>query len=435
MSELKCIVKGVRSNLPDREAIFEFGEKPIWTVRGPVGPRPLSERACDLVDLVGAIYRAESQIRNRRTDPAILWTVNAPVRDPEFWQEEGGDLLASVLGFLNRASWEFTFSKRTAAPDVTMKFSDDTKIEEIVLFSGGLDSLCGAGSRTRKSKSCRLVSQYHRQGGLQIDLADRLGYAAPVQWRLAGRRGREGMNLLRSSMFLTLAAAVASTYGAKRIFQYENGILALAIPPSGNFIPTRHAHPETHRRMEILFDRVFEDNFSIHNPFLSLTKREAVKRLEKVLGMREAAALIQKTETCWYVSQPTVANKKKNNGQPCGVCTPCIVRATARPEEIANWKWSNSKVEGKGYACDLRKSYVRIDERLGMTFRAYLEFVDIVLQAASPSEMVDQFAPEARIVVDNVNEPKDGFVAKILRRFAHEFCDTFDIEQLLEPRQ
>jgi hypothetical protein len=33
------------------------------------------------------------------------------------------------------------------------------------------------------------------------------------------------MNLIRSFMFLSLGAAVAESYGARRIVQYENGVL------------------------------------------------------------------------------------------------------------------------------------------------------------------------------------------------------------------
>src|SRR5262249_7696329 len=67
-----------------------------------------------------------------------------------------------------------------------------------------------------------------------------------------GRRGKEGMDLIRALMFLTLGAVVAESFGAEHVFQYENGCLAMAIPPAGTMVPTRHAHPELHRRMQSL---------------------------------------------------------------------------------------------------------------------------------------------------------------------------------------
>src|SRR4029079_12694143 len=87
-------------------------------VDGSLGTHPLSPRALDLLDLVGGIYRLESQIPPRPTNPAREWQIDAPVRDVGFWSRQGGALLASVLSFLNRARWTFTFQEWSAAPDL-----------------------------------------------------------------------------------------------------------------------------------------------------------------------------------------------------------------------------------------------------------------------------------------------------------------------------
>ncbi len=203
MSLLTCTVHGVRKGLPLRKASFDFGADPVWTVRGPFGPRELSARGRDLIDLAGAIYRVESQIRRRPTDPAVLWELDIPVRDPDFWTATGGPLLAACLGFLNRARWIPTFSARLDPVEFVHPESDGRQVDQITLFSGGMDSLSGAGSHEGARDLVQLVSFYHRQAGLQSDLAVELKYHPPTQWRLTGRRGREGMNLIRSFMFLS----------------------------------------------------------------------------------------------------------------------------------------------------------------------------------------------------------------------------------------
>jgi hypothetical protein len=201
-----------------------------------------------LVDLAGAIYRMESQIPARRTNPTRQWHVTAPVRKPAFWRQKGGPLLASALAFLNRAEWVFTFVPRAVLPFQPIS-TDRRPVRQIILFSGGMDSACGAGVHSGDKRHVQLVSFATSQLlPLQRTLAAELGYLPPTQWRLAGQRGKEGMNLVRGLMFLSLGAAVAYTFGATKIFQYENGLLASAIPPSGNFVSTRHAHPELHRR-------------------------------------------------------------------------------------------------------------------------------------------------------------------------------------------
>ncbi len=430
MSQLTCTVYGVRQSLPPRTAQFEFGGKPVWAMHGPSGPRKLSPRALDLVDLAGAIYRVESQVKRRLTDPAIRWEISAPVRDLAFWQADGGSLLASCLGFLNRAAWTFAFTARGTPKDFGRPVTEERSVTQVTLFSGGMDSTCGAGSDPAPRQSIQLVSFYHGQASLQTELATALGYGPPTQWRLIGRRGSEGMNLVRSFMFLVLGAAVAETYGARRIVQYENGVLATAVPPSGNFIPTRHAHPETHRRIVKLLDAVFGGTFEIENPFLSKTKREVGTALADALGKRKADDLIARTETCWYLAQAQVGGHSKSPGQPCGVCTPCIVRRTARPKEATTGIWHGNT----GYAFDLTRPEFADDDKRGTTFRAYLELIDIALTTSDHSAMIDELAPEARALVDDINGPSQELVAGVLRRFASEFCGTFGIKKPRPPK-
>lgn len=425
MSALTCTVRGVRQHLPLRSAKFEMEtERPVWTVKGAMGPHALSPRARDLLDIAGAIYRVESQIRRRTTDPAVAWEIEAPVRDAEFWKTTGGAPLAAILSFLNRARWKFTFVDRPNAVDFKTPAIDGREVDKVTLFSGGMDSLCGAGSDTHARDRIALVSFYHGQSALQARLADELGYSPPTQWRLRGQRGREGMNFIRSFMFLTLGAITAHTYGARRILQYENGVLATAVPQSGNFIPTRHAHPETHRRMMDLLRSVFGTDFSIENPFLEMTKRQVGKKLTEAVGQAKSDELHRQTETCWYLFQPAVRGHKKQNGQPCGVCTPCIVRLTARPIELA----PNVGAGWNGYAFDLRKPQYADDPLVGTSFRAYLELVDIALSEPDDARMIEQLAPEARALIDEDGGPSTALVASLLRRFAEEFCETFGIK-------
>ena len=99
-----------------------------------------------------------------------------PSAIPLFWTEVGGPLLASCLGFLNRALWTFDFTTRPDAVDFVRPEADERPVEQITLFSGGMDSLCGAGSDERPHASIQLVSFYHGQASLQGELAAALRY-------------------------------------------------------------------------------------------------------------------------------------------------------------------------------------------------------------------------------------------------------------------
>jgi hypothetical protein len=118
-----------------------------------------------------------------------------------------------------------------------------------------------------------------------------------------------------------------------------------------------------------------------------------------------------------------VAGKHKRPGVPCGVCAPCIVRRTARPHEAEKGAWPG----WRGYAYDLALPRVQRDARLGLTFRAYLELIDIGTTAADDRDMIDQLAPEARALVGGAVGPNEAETAALIRRFAKEFCEAFAI--------
>jgi 7-cyano-7-deazaguanine synthase in queuosine biosynthesis len=422
-TRLECKVIGVRTKFRTRAADFDFGSSPIWAVEGSLGPHRLTPRVLDLLDLVGGIYRVESQIATRPTNPAKEWKITAPVRDVAFWSSEGGARLASVLGFLNRALWTFTFEARGETSELLASLDKARKVREVILFSGGMDSACGAGVHSLPKEQVLLVSFYTNQRALQQKLARELGYAPPTQWRLQGRRGKEGMDLIRALMFLTLGAVTADTFGASTIVQYENAVLAMAIPPSGSFVPTRHAHPEFHLRLERLFGAVFEQEKEIVNPFGLLTKREEAQWFAKAAGIELSETILRQTQSCWRLSQAHVGGKGKSPWVPCGVCTPCIVRRTARPQEAAKGAWKG----WPGYAFDLKKRGVRNQEKLGLTFRAYLELIGIALNAANDRDLIEELAPEARALIGGPAGPSQQEAAAVLRKFANEFCETFDI--------
>jgi 7-cyano-7-deazaguanine synthase in queuosine biosynthesis len=420
-TRLRCRVLGVRAAFEPREASFDFAAGPVWAADGALGAKAWSPRVLDLLDLVGGIYRVESQIPPRPTNPAKEWQIEAPVRDVDFWSREGGAPLASVLGFLNRARWSFAFRERGRTKDVEVAAEPRVAVRDVVLFSGGMDSTCGAGVHPGPPDAVQLVSFYSNQKELQRSLASELGYPPPVQWRLQGQRGKEGMDLIRALMFLTLGAAVAESFGVATVFQYENGVLAMAIPPAGAMIPTRHAHPELHRRLEVLWEAVFGRRIEIRNPFALMTKREEVETFVRTVSSDRADAILSRTQTCWRLSQAHVGGKAKRPGQPCGVCTPCIVRRTARPLEPIGTK------SRPGYQFDLKKESVRRHPKLGMTFRAYLELIGLVFGTDDDRALIEQLAPEARALIGGPAGPTADQAVSVLRRFADEFCDTFAI--------
>lgn len=139
---------------------------------------------------------------------------------------------------------------------------DGDKIDQVVLFSGGMDSTCGLASICEDAPQTRLVSFYTQQKALQRKIASDIKFNAPIQWRMnwKGKPGRGRSFHYRSFLFLCLVAAVAESWGIKSISQFENGILALAIPPSPSWAITKHAHPLLHVKVSRLFSALFGEN-------------------------------------------------------------------------------------------------------------------------------------------------------------------------------
>src|SRR4030088_1269088 len=173
----------------------------------------------------------------QRTNPVTRFDVRIRLRKVSAWSKQATGTLTEVLNLLGYPVWNIHFEGGLTAPVPTHQTTNEGKIDQVVLFSGGLDSACGAISLRKERDSTQLVSYYTGQKSLQADLARQIGFASPVQWSLQWNKtaGRGHSYFYRSFLFLALAAATAETWHVRRIFQFENGVLATAIPPSPAF--------------------------------------------------------------------------------------------------------------------------------------------------------------------------------------------------------
>lgn len=78
--------------------------------------------------------------------------------------------LGDALELLGGATWQFDLTQAKAAVDIVDKSQRSIrKIEGVALFSGGVDSSCGAA--TLKDRDIQLCSFYTRQKTRQLELA------------------------------------------------------------------------------------------------------------------------------------------------------------------------------------------------------------------------------------------------------------------------
>src|SRR6185437_6955667 len=162
------------------------------------------------------------------------------VRDLSFWcRDEVQKLLIQVLEFL--ADDKFVFEFRQLLDDqpkqAYLEFGNQEdwpfhKIDRVLMFSGGLDSLAGAVESASDGKKLMLVSHRpvaildSRQRRLFAELSKTFSVPmvhVPVWVNKDEALGREFTQRTRSFLFVALGVAVAESVKADGVRFFENG--------------------------------------------------------------------------------------------------------------------------------------------------------------------------------------------------------------------
>jgi 7-cyano-7-deazaguanine synthase in queuosine biosynthesis len=407
-------VYGIREAFPVRKIQFSPGRE--FALRGSVGAAGLSPAAADLLDLATSVYWIERSLPGHRSaNTPKAFDLSIRLREPERWSDATLASLSDALQSLGNAEWRISVERARRAVMPRTDTIDRQGVSEVAMLSGGLDSTCGAAHLQPNSDRVQLVSYYTKQRTVQQQIAGALRHTLPAQFWLEKNvtPGRGRAFYYRSFFFTTIAAAIADSFESRRILQYENGILATAIPPSPSWRMTRHAHPATHRALERVFGGVLGGQWRIDNPFFERTKREALADATQVVGKRMMQSLVSYTDTCWYHWSNNIAGSRKPPGIACGVCIPCIVRRTAVPDDR--------------FHLDLRRDRVRNHEIHGRAFRSYGGFArDLLLAKKSDAELYRKLPAAAHELI-RLGFMKLLDLARLFRAFATEFEDTFGV--------
>ncbi|MCB9743880.1 MAG: 7-cyano-7-deazaguanine synthase [Alphaproteobacteria bacterium] len=305
----------------------------------------LPERLADLVTIAAFVLAADCAVGR-----GGLTAVNAdqwrrdfhfvvPVNDLEFWSDPGVKrLLGKTLGFLSDDSYRFIFVQAEAGGggrQLPISYGTDARTflnwesaDEVVLFSGGLDSLGGAIQESLlANKRVLLVSHesapqiIKRQRYLADRLRERRGDSWPRRVGVTVTKGdkafeRESSQRSRSFLYVALAGAVAWLAGLRRVRFYENGIVALNLPMSRQLVGgrnTRTVHPKVLDGFSALLELVAGPGFKVENPFIFKTRAEVLELIRDA-GCRD---FIGDTYSCAHV---------RNRSRFCGTCSQCVDR-------------------------------------------------------------------------------------------------------------
>jgi hypothetical protein len=160
--------------------------------------------------------------------------------------------------------------------------------DEVILFSGGLDSLAGTvDALIGSGKKLALVSHQSstmiaaKQRSLLTDLRERAKpgsvFSIPVGINKGNEEAVEFTQRTRSFMFAALGLVVARMFGLDDLSFYENGVVSINLPIASHVLgarASRTTHPQFLANCTNLFSLLLSRDFALHNPFLWKTKSE-----------------------------------------------------------------------------------------------------------------------------------------------------------------
>ena len=276
------------------------------------------------------VLRSQSESEWSRPLELVL-----PLADPAPWQR-CATRLEAALGFLSGDTWRLDFLPGGQPPPTQFEVNtrkrnvDLTKVDEVCLFSGGLDSGAAALLKLRNGERPLLVSHgYTGDAGYQ----DRVSELLPQphqRFSLHAYPERSGARDIsmraRSFSFLAFGALAADTLSTIRsgkiidLVVPENGLIALNAPLTPRrmgSLSTRTTHPHYLAEIQAVFQEVGLQ-VAISNPYELQTKGEM---------LTAAASVSNDIET--FAAKTVSCGKWKRTGVQCGRCVPCLIRRAA----------------------------------------------------------------------------------------------------------
>jgi len=317
----------------------------IEVIKGFLGE--VGERLTDFIEIATYLYAVDQMVvrcQGRVDQHGYLWNRNITmiiaVQDYEFWSSpEVVGVLQETMNFLSDDRIIFQFEKMTNRPPGQQYFrftGDETGLsappEQVMLFSGGLDSLGGAiqemlvdGHQTvliRHRSSAKFKKRYDYLEKALQERSQHKGCFISISTGKDGEITKEYTQRGRSFLYFTLAATIAHLLGLKSIRFYENGPISLNLPMSSQVVggrATRTTHPQTLDYFQKLMRLIVEGDFTVENPFLYKTKSAIVS----LITGEKCGDLIKYSMSCAHAWQ------QDNLHHHCGTCSQCIDRRVA----------------------------------------------------------------------------------------------------------
>ncbi len=316
-------------------------------------PESLSPRILDLLRIAAYVYCADRLVYRGDRDSlsntawARSFDFHIPVSDIAFWSDNKvaakmGEALAFMTG---DRQFRFSFKQAKISPVETSNQQmslftteyvtlGEAEITDVMLFSGGLDSLAGAiqSLNDNPNRNLCLVSHKSNKGTictqnaiakyLQNKYSNRTIQYGFECYNRKSAPSREETQRSRMFLFSAIAFAICNCYKRREFFVHENGITSINLRKqvdSVNARMSRTTHPKTIGLLREFF-RLFDKDFDITTPYYNKTKSDV---MEIFKSYREEN-IISSSVSC-----SSTRNKPGNSYTHCGCCSQCIDRLFA----------------------------------------------------------------------------------------------------------
>ena len=323
----------------------------IWYHLGRLSIEPLYE---DLYIIALSIYGLDKRIS--RSIFEDCWTreisVSIPVLQFEKWHGTEASW-NNMLSFLTGDRWDISFRQTEAVCSHHKRKSriviDISRCDCVSLFSGGLDSFCGAISlldhglspclvghneypklRIKQEHFAASFRKYYPEQDSRF-LGFTAGAFAPSSFSNGDvLSGTENTSRGRSLLFLSFGLTIAGILGEETpVFIPENGFIGVNVALTNSRMgscSTRTTHPFFIRSFKAILLSVGIKN-PIENIFAYYSKREIVRLVKNRPVFLDG---FKSTISCSHPCQARY-NKTGSRRYPvnCGFCYPCLIRKSS----------------------------------------------------------------------------------------------------------
>ncbi|WP_313232110.1 Qat anti-phage system QueC-like protein QatC [Tissierella praeacuta] len=312
------------------------------------GESTISDINEDLIILAMSIFAIDKKVPRKLFYDN--WTrsieLNIPVIELERW-ESVKEQLEDTLSFLSGDKWTLSFREskekyRANRINKNYKIINKSDFDCVSLFSGGLDSFCGALNLLNSKKRTCFVGfkEYKMLGGRQNEIFSKIDEAflnvnkelllfntnPSIPLSEKGEKNSLGVEITsrsRSLLFLAGALAVASIIGEVPVYIPENGFIGINVPLTHSRIgscSTRTTHPYFIKNLNEILKKVGIKN-EVINPYALYSKGEIVAEVSNLNVFTENA---YKTISCSHPCQSRY--DRLETPMNCGYCYPCLIR-------------------------------------------------------------------------------------------------------------